>query len=165
MDPLRGSTLPLSFSAACKARRYKFLRHRRRRQHGGTRNVGPNGVRPRPSAAGPYARPGRQGKDQRIRQYEGSERFAESHSPLARLAWTTKNLWRDSTPNVENCHLHRRFGCGAVLRRGGFRPPWRGKLAATSARAGLKPGATSGVARRYLAPSRIPPRPFLIAWQ
>ena len=61
------------------------------RHCGGTRNVGPNSVRPRPSAAGPYVlllRPGKRGNDQRRRQNEESQRFAESHGHLARPAWT-----------------------------------------------------------------------------
>src|SRR5208283_1305459 len=74
-----------------------LLRPRGQGRHGGgTGNVGPNSVRPRPSAAGPYVlllRPGREGKDQPRRQNEKSQRFAESHCHLARLLWTERNLW------------------------------------------------------------------------
>ena len=66
-------------------------------------------------------------KDQPRRQYEESQLFEESHCDLARLSWTERKLWGDSTANEGNCY---------------FSEVWVGSAAAT------QPRHTAGIRRR-----------------
>ena len=88
-----------------------------RRHCGLTGDVGPNSVRPRPSAAGPYVRlgPGGQGSDTCYRHSEKTPRFGESHCHLGRVAGTRKKP--DSTPIIGNCQDYRRGDGGPSLFR------------------------------------------------
>ena len=52
------------------------------------------------------------------------------------------NLLRRAVRRASQLLAERLFGLRSACRSGGFTPPWRGKLAATSAGAGLKPDAT-----------------------
>ena len=62
-------------------------------------------------------RPGRSGKDQSHRQYQESQRFAESHCDLARLSWTEGNPWDDYTENEGNCYIAGEGCCGTAFTR------------------------------------------------